>query len=183
MIRNAITAAGLLFLVACQTVGAQKVAYNAQNAEKIMQAAYDVCISNIGNADKMQSDVRALTGDTPQSKRVRVEGEWYDIDHYRYYDDDEYLAFFSVYRNGKGCAANYATGAVPQHIVTQGLSIEWGEGKYNKAQFGKVRSKDVGVEYIQRIQGEAVFDMILFLDKEWTQVETSRTGAPDIKWQ
>tara|TARA_Y100000114_G_scaffold23532_1_gene19286 strand:- start:4448 stop:5002 length:555 start_codon:yes stop_codon:yes gene_type:complete len=182
MIRNIAVAAVLVVLAACQTTSYPPLTYKADAADKVMQAAYDVCVKNIGDAGKMQSDVKELTGDTAQSKRVRVEGRWQDIDHYRFYDKDVYLAFFSVYRNGKGCAVNFASGSVPKHIVTQRLSIEWVGGSYNHAQFGKVSSTEIGVEYIPRIEGEVVFDMVLFLDKEWTELEAERVGAPKMEW-
>lgn len=169
-------------LGACQTTAYPKLTYNAANADKIMQAAYDVCVANIGDPVSMQEQAKSLTGDVPQSKRIRVEGEWHDIDHYRFYDGDDYLAFFSIYQNGKGCAVNYASGSVPQHIATQTLSIDWIDGTYEHARFGRIKSEEVGVEYVARIGGETVFDMVLFLDAEWTAVETDRTGAPSIEW-
>jgi len=182
MIRN-IAAVGLILLLgACQPTAYPPLTYNTETADKIMQATYDVCIRNIGSAEKMKDDAEAITGDKSQPKRVRVDGQWHDIDQYRFYDGDIYLAFFSVYRNGKGCAASYASGSVPQHIATQRFGINWVEGKYEHAQFGAVRSKPVGVEYIQHIEGEGLFDMMLFLDKEWTQFEVNRTGAPDVEW-
>ena len=186
MIRN-IAAVGLILLLgACQTLKAPDqagpVTFNQSDLDTIATVLKDVCVDNMGDALAMAKAVNDMGGYDVKRERVKLNGKFVSVKHYRIDNNGRYLTAVSFYGDGGACSASYASNLIPSDLLYREIGAVMFDGEYKHTKAGYIVEPRLGVGHITSIRGDSVFDMLMVMDQPMYASHQNATGAPDVEW-